>query len=200
VRQHTHLECHAVFQVYRCYRSDASLLTDLVRCQIVFGELCDIDSFMKVCCQEGMQHSATNIFTLRLTRSPGTPKVWQMRVSRCSQSKCALVWSCCSCHDEPQMAKWVQLLFSCRHNRSEIALTGTIKLKHNREGNREKILRCAFCDSSFYAYTLPLTFTFTHLFAISKRTPPLRFSVHRWHFLSFEVSGTVASNCACTSR
>jgi len=37
-----------VFQVYRCYRSDASLLTDLVRCQIVFGQLCDIDSFMTV--------------------------------------------------------------------------------------------------------------------------------------------------------
>ena len=54
-----------MFQVYRCYRSDASLLTDLVRCQIVFGELCDIDSFMKVCYQEGMQHSATNIFTFK---------------------------------------------------------------------------------------------------------------------------------------
>ena len=51
-----------MFQVYRCYRSDASLLTDLVRCQIVFGELCDIDSFMKVRCQEGMQYNATHVF------------------------------------------------------------------------------------------------------------------------------------------
>jgi hypothetical protein len=40
-----------VWQVYRCYRSDASFLTDLVRCQIVFAKLCDLDVFMKVTCQ-----------------------------------------------------------------------------------------------------------------------------------------------------
>jgi hypothetical protein len=53
-----------VFQVYRCYRSDASLLSDLVRCQIVFGELCDMHSFMKVHRQEGMRHTATFVCDL----------------------------------------------------------------------------------------------------------------------------------------
>jgi len=37
----------SIEKVYRCYRSDPSLLTDLVRCQVVFVELCDIDTFMK---------------------------------------------------------------------------------------------------------------------------------------------------------
>jgi hypothetical protein len=34
--------------VYRSYRSNPSFLTDLVRCQVVFGELFDVDSFVKV--------------------------------------------------------------------------------------------------------------------------------------------------------
>jgi hypothetical protein len=37
-----------MLQIYRCYRSDPSLLTDLVRCQVVFGNLKDMKTFIEV--------------------------------------------------------------------------------------------------------------------------------------------------------
>jgi hypothetical protein len=35
-------------QIYRCYRSQPKLLTDLVRCQVVFETLDDMSKLMKV--------------------------------------------------------------------------------------------------------------------------------------------------------
>ncbi len=38
----------AIKQIYRCYRGDPSLLTDLVRCQVVFSSLNDMKLFIQV--------------------------------------------------------------------------------------------------------------------------------------------------------
>ncbi len=93
---------HKFVQIYRCYRSDPALLTDLVRCQVIFVTLKDMKTFIEV------SHSCCCEFWLATFTIPHAPCSFASFCLKSSHKVYSCVHSICSKRTKESFSKLLE--------------------------------------------------------------------------------------------